>query len=240
MTLLHTTRLLLLALCLLTPGCIRIPMPWQVNRATAVQTAEAKVDTKKEELAKKAQEEVVIIRESLSVAEPSRPVEVAKDAADKADRYLNEAIGPVPEKRTLQLEQLVKNLLSDNAAIRAKAEAQRDKDALSVAKLASKVVLAEDALKAQEDKLAAAYTDNLYWRKLAVRVIWTGIGLAVLCVVLLGLYVWLQVATGGIPKAIGGLLKGLDQSDPDKANLIRSLLDPVTNRIEQALIRKHT
>jgi hypothetical protein len=55
-----------------------------------------------------------------------------------------------------------------------------------------------------------------------------------------GGYLYLQIATGGIPKAIGGMLKGLDEREPEKANLIRSLLDPVTNRIEQALIRKHT
>ena len=215
-------------------------MPWSSDKAKAVEKAESNVDEVRDTVLRRAQSETTVAAIALRSAPFSRPVEIAREATASAESMQAQALGPIQEGERQKLEKLVADLQSEVVAVRAAAEKQRDNDAIRAARESVKLSAASARVDDLNDKLASAYQREKALGDLVRKVVWGCIGLGVLAVILGAAWLYLQIATGGIPKAIGGLLKGLDESDPAKASLLRSLLDPVTNRIEQALIRKHT
>ena len=191
-----------------------------------------------------AQGEVEKTVRVLELAPESAAVTVAKRTAGNASTLLTQANGPLAFDVLADFDKWVVAILSGNQADKLAAEAKQAKDERRFAKDSEEFRKLQKDLDEANAKLLTAFgkenelADTLRNER-ALRVWIIGGGSVLLLVVGAG-WLYSQIATGGIPKAIGGMLKGLDESDPEKANLIRSLLDPVTNRIEQALIRKHT
>lgn len=244
-------RLLPLLLALALAGCSTSgkhwwsPATWMSSKpAERVEVAESKLDAAQDKAVRSARAEVTKAATALISAPESRPVEVARRTIGNAQTLLDQVAGPLTAEEAADIRKIVADLLSENATVRAAAEKAQGEAESKVSKLSRDLAEAGVKLDAANGKLAAGFArenalaDEL--RNERALKAWIIGGGSILVIILGGGWVYLQIATGGIPKAIGGLLKGLDEKDPEKANLIRSLLDPVTNRIEQALIRKHT
>lgn len=243
----------LLLLAVLCGGCVSAPSGkhWW-SPATWGSSSPAKTVTKlevTENYARQvalldAQKEAEKTARLLKFVPASPATTMAKRTSGNAIALMNQINGPLPFSWLSGLDPWVLNVVSDVPMENQKAEAVQEKDEKKISKDSDELQKVRDKLKIAEDKLAVAFArenelaDTLRNER-ALRVWILGGGSLLILVVGAG-WLYLQIATGGIPKAIGGMLKGLDESDPEKANLVRSLLDPVTNRIEQALIRKHT
>lgn len=191
-----------------------------------------------------AQGEVEKTVKVLSLAPASPEVLVARRTAGNASLLLTQANGPLAFDVLAGFDKWVEGILSSNQAERLAAEARQVADERRFSSHSKELADLQGKLKEANAKLLTSFAkenelaDTLRNER-ALRV-WLIGGGSVLIVILGAGWLYLRIATGGIPKAIGGMLKGLDETDPERATLIRSLLDPVTNRIEQALIRKHT
>lgn len=241
----------LLALALLCGGCTTTgkhwwaPATWLSSRpAEQVADANTSLDAAQTKALRSARAEVSKAGIALVSAPESRPVEVARRTTSNAVTLLDQVAGPMTAAEAADLRKTVADLLSDNAAIRTAAEDKQADAEERIAATSRKLAEASANLDAANGKLAAAFTrenelaDTL--RNERARRVWIIGGGSLVLLVLGGAYLYLQIAAGGIPRALGGMLKGLDQSNPAQADTIRTLLDPVLNRIEQAVIRKHT
>jgi hypothetical protein len=243
---------LLLALAVLCGGCVSTSGKHFWSPKTWFSSAPAKTVTKiettenyqKQILILDAQGEVEKTRRVLKLAPDSRAVSVAIRTAGNASALLVQANGPLAFDVLADFDKWAESILSDTSAISAVAEAKQKSDERKYNADSNELRETREKLKEAESKLLVAFAkenglaDTLRNER-ALR-FWILGGGTLMLLIAGGGWLYLQIATGGIPKAIGSMLKGLDETDPDKANLVRSLLDPVTNRIEQALIRKHT
>ena len=237
--------------CALLCGCSTTgkhwwaPATWGSSRpATRVAAAASTLDASQAGAVRSARSEVAKADLALAAAPASRPVEIARRTVGNAHTLLDQAAGPMPAAEAAAIRQQVSALLSDVATLRSAAEVRQAQDEDRIAAVSDQLARAGAALDVAQGKLAVAFTrenelaDTLRNER-AARAWWIGGG-SLLILVLGGGWAYLQIATGGIPRAIGGVLKGLDSQAPEQANAIRALLDPALNRIEQALIRKHT
>ncbi len=237
--------------CLLLCGCSTTgkhwwsPATWGSSRpATQVAAAESTLDATQASAVRSARAEVAKADIALAAAPASRPVEIARRTVGNAHTLLDQAAGPMPAAEAAAIRQQVSDLLSDVATLRSAAEVRQAQDEDRIAAVSDQLARAGAALDVAQGKLAVAFTrenelaDTLRNERAARA--WMIGGGSLLIIVLGGGWLYLQIASGGIPRAIGGMLKGLDRSAPAQADAFRSLLDPVLNRIEQAAIRKHT
>lgn len=238
--------------CLLLGGCVSTSGKHFWSPATWFSSTPAKKVTKiqaSEEYLQKvllidAQGEVEKTVKVLQLAPKSEAVEVALRTSGNASSLMTQALGPLSFDVEASINEWSKAILfgDDLAKIEAKARQVKDErkfveDSAAYVEIKRKLTEAEGKLLvafAKENELADTLRNERALR------FWIIGGGTLMLIIVGGGWLYLQIATGGIPKAIGSMLKGLDETDPDKANLVRSLLDPVTNRIEQALIRNHT
>lgn len=221
------------------------PATWGSSApASKVAKLEVTENYAKQVLLLDAQGEVEKTVRVLRLAPESPAVSVARRTAGNASTMLTQANGALPFATLDAFDVWVAGILSDNKAEALSAEAQQARDERRYGKHSQELLDVQDKLEAANAKLLTSFArenelaDTLRNER-ALRA-WI-IGGGSLLVLIAGAgWLYLQIATGGIPKAIGGMLKGLDQSDPGKADLIRSLLDEPLNRLEKALIRKYT
>lgn len=236
---------LMLAGCTTTGKHWWSPATWGSSRpATQVVAAETRLDAAQDKAIRTARAEVSKAGIALASAPESRPVEVSRRTIANAQALLDQVAGPLTAEEAADIRRIVADLLSENAATRAAAEAKQATAEERIAAVSRDLAAKSDALDAANTKLAAAFArenalaDEL--RNERARRAWI-IGGASLLILILGAgWLYVQIAAGGIPKALGSVLKSLDEKSPEQANAIRALIDPVLNRIEQAVIRKHT
>lgn len=245
--------LLIVLLTVLCGGCVSAPSGkhwWSPKTwfssapAAQVQKVQASEEYLQKVLLIDAQGEVEKTVKVLQLAPKSEATLVALGTSSNASKLMTQALGSLPFEELMKFDKWSNSVLFGDEVAKIEAKAQQ-------AKLERKFVVDSAEYKAVQKKLDEAnarllvgfakenaLADTL--RNERAMKMWILGGGTLLLLIVGGGCLYLQIATGGIPKAIGGLLKGLDERDPEKANLVRSLLDPVTNRIEQALIRKHT
>jgi hypothetical protein len=108
-------------------------LPWNwfsPDRAGQLAEQQKATTGAEHELVKAAQENVRATSQALAVAPASQAVTVAQDFNGRADAQLAQAVGALPADKVQQLEQLVAQLTSENAEIRAAGAvelAKRDK-----------------------------------------------------------------------------------------------------------------
>lgn len=216
------------------------PATWTSgSEARATDRAIETRDVRREAVLAAGHIEVAKTVEALTDAPESREVTLAQRFSGNAAALFDQALGPLPVDEVQALKQLVAELRSENAAIRATAEERQHKSESAQATLSS-------ALGAAQKKLAAAQGDlrQAFERENALantlrneRMIkWGLAGLAVLLA--LG-WAYVRYFAGGIPSAIGSLLASTEKTSPKLAEDFRALLDAKLNRHEQAHIAGH-
>lgn len=232
---------LILALLLLS-GCATgtgarwwAPATWGKHRpADNVDNAIKTEDKAREAVLKAAQKSAHETAFALSSAPHSRPVAVATGFNADTVSLLDQATGALAAPDLSRLRETVAGLLSENAELRAKAEAAQRAEQSSIASVAGKLAEAQVKTADAEKKLRGAFDrENALANELRSQraFLWILGGLAVL--VGIGA-VYLRLTLGGIPTALGGALSKLT---PDARESITSQLDSFLNRSEQALVR---
>lgn len=235
-------------LCLLLTGCAGsggarwyAPATWFSHApAAAADKAEKKEDTARTAVVKAAQKSSHETALALASAPSSRPVAVAADTNASTVALLDQAAGPLTAEEVAKLRATVAGLLSENAAVRAQAEATRAREQESIADVSAKLARAEQASSTAAEKLRAAFErENALANDLRAQraLLWIAGGVAVL---LAAGWLYAQLALGGIPKAVGAGLTALRAKHPDAAALATEVFDSYLNRGEQAAIRKAT
>lgn len=154
--------------CLAFSGCSL----WGTPVAKQEQ-AERKLAESDAALVTEAQKEVAGVKESLAAAPSSRPVEVAKDAATRADSLLAQANGPLPAAEVAKRIAIVQGQLSEEVARRESAEralAAERADAAALSRenagLKAEVAKAAEATKAwalERDETARKWERLWFW-----------------------------------------------------------------------------
>lgn len=216
------------------------PATWfSAREATSADKASAKQDAARDAAVKAAQRLTHETADALASAPPSRPVEVATEANAGAVALLDQAAGPLTAVELAAVRKQVAGLLSDNAALRAEAEAARAKSRENVAALSERLAKADAAVAAAQRDLRAAFDrENALANELRAQraLAWIAGGMALLCA--LG-WVYLRFAVGGLPRAAGLLMRDLRSAHPDTAKIVAPLFDSYLNRHEQAAIARH-
>jgi len=210
--------------------------------ADKVDKAEAKVDENKEKARKEAQKALIQGTTSLSLlprTDRPRPVAVATDFLRTAETLLNQTEGAVPSSELDGLRQRVIDLNSENKEVRDKAEKDTKKSNEQIGLISKQLQDSEGALNKANGKLRDAFDrENAlanqlrYYQSLG----WIAAGIAILAI-LAALYV--KIAVGGIPRALGSSIARIRQINAPAGDLLTSILDSNLNRHEQALIAQH-
>jgi len=207
--------------------------------AAAVDKAEGKVDTARENAVKAAQKAVHETGTALAAAPASRPVEVATESNATASALLDQAAGPLTAAELAAIRAQIAGLLSDNAALRAEAEKARSSERDTAAVLGDKLAAAESARTAAEKSLRTAFDrENALANELRTQqaLFWIAATLALLGAVA---YLYVRYALGGIPVALGSAMRIIRERHPDAAKLVEPILDSYLNRHEQATVAAH-
>lgn len=216
------------------------PATWfSAREAKAADNADAKQDAAREAAVKAAQRLTHEAAEALAAAPASRPVEVATEANAGAVALLDQAAGPLTAADLAAVRKQVAGLLSDNAALRAEAEAARAKNRESLAALSERLARADAAVAAAQRDLRSAFDrENALANELRAQraLAWIVGSVAVLCA---AGWIYLRFAVGGLPRAAGLLMRDLRQAHPDTAKIVAPLFDSYLNRHEQAAIARH-
>jgi hypothetical protein len=238
-------RILALACLLFLSGCSTgsgakfwAPATWFSHKpADRADKADARVDANKEYAVKQAQRLIKEASVALASAPSSRPVEVAVIATDGAVGLLDQVAGPLSLGELAAIRAQVAGLLSENAELRAEAEANRDDAAKASAKLSLQLEEAVRNSQTANDKLRVAFDkENALANTLRSQraLIWILIGVAVI-----GFAGWayMKFFLGGIPNALGMALSSAEKQSPAMADIFRNLLDSNLNRSEQGAVK---
>lgn len=235
------------ALALLLAGCSTAnnarwwsPATWfSAREAKAEDRALSKVDDARDRAVKAAQGTAHETQIALAAAPESRPIEVARESNDQTVTLLDQVAGPVTADEIARIRKQVAGLLSDNAALRSSAESDRASNRATIAEVSSKLAKAEAALeKAQGDLRAAFDRENALANELRNErlVKW---GLAVVAVLIGAAWLYIKVALGGMPQAIGFALRDLRAKKPDLADAVAPFYAKYLSLGEQERIKKH-
>lgn len=207
--------------------------------ADKVDRAQDKEEVARHAVVKAAQRSAHSTAAALASAPASRPVAVASDSAALTVALLDQAAGPMQAEDLAKLRVTVAGLLSENAEIRAKAEAQRAADEQSIGEVSAALAKAEAASEAAAAKLRTAYErENALANELRTQraLLWIAGGVAVL---LAAGWLYARFALGGIPNAVGRGLAALRARNPAAGMAATEIFDQLLNRHEQRRIAKH-
>lgn len=253
---------MLVLACLALSGCATAPQTgvrvW--NPLTWFSRAEANVSDRAEKKLDEANADATAAREevlraaqraaheaalALLSAPPSRPVDVASEAANHAADNLDQALGSLPAETRASIRRQIEALLSDNAALRAEGEklraTQRDRDADTSARLTAAEKRAEAteavAASARADLRAAFDRENALanelrserWQK------WCATAASVLATVAALAY---RANAFGLADGVARGLADLRRKQPGIAELATSALDVGLNRAEQTTLSR--
>ena len=178
---------LLWTLAAFSSGCHIVPAPWTIDRGARYDSAVERERAARLELARRAQVETLVADLALRQAPPSRPVAVAQEATAAAVSLEAAALGPVPEATRQKTTATVSALVSEDAATRAPAEAERAEAAVDNAAAAANLEKREAKTETATVKLRDGYGDERavagHWR----RVVW-GFLILLVGVILAGLF----------------------------------------------------
>lgn len=238
---LATATLLVLTGCSTPSGGARwyAPATWFSHApADTVDRAQNKEEAARHAVVKAAQRSAHSTATALAAAPASRPVAVAADSNAATVALLDQAAGPMQAEELARLRATVAGLLSENAEIRAKAEAQRAADARSVGEVSAALAKAEAASEAAAAKLRTAYErENALANELRTQraLLWIAAAVALL---LAAGWVYARFALGGIPNAVGAGLSRLRAANPQAGELATNIFDQLLNRNEQERISR--
>jgi len=162
---------------------------------------------------------------ALLVAGDSRTVKVASESNDATVTLLDQVAGPLKVDDLAKIKAAVTNLISENAEIRAKAEKERAESMKTVATVSAQLEAAVRDSQTANDALRAAYDrENKLANQLRSQkaLLWIAGGFAVL---LSAGYIYLRFFLGGMPTAIGSLLKRAEDGHSLTASEIRDHID---------------
>lgn len=216
------------------------PATWFSGREKkAVERTEEKVNTAREALLRAAQKTAHETQAAITFALPSRPVEVATEAAQQTTAALDQALGSLPTDELAALRARVAGLVSENEALRTEAEQARARERDTLGTLSQQLATTRaDFAQAQRDLAAGFARENSLANeaRAAHMLKWIGTAVAVLC----GLaWLYLRFALGGIPSALGAGLRELRAAHPSIAAVATPILDSYLNRHEQRRIARH-
>ena len=232
----------LILCCFLLSGCATgtgskwyAPATWFSHApASNVDSAVRVEDKARDAVIKAAQRSAHETSFALSAAPASRPVALATGFSSDTVSLLDQAAGALPAPELSRLRETVTGLLSDNAELRAKAEAAQRAEQSNIAAVAADLAKAEAKTEDAEKRLRTAFErENALANELRSQraFLWILGALAVL--VGIGA-ISLRLTLGGIPTALGGALAKLT---PEARESVTTHLDTFLNRSEQALVR---
>ncbi len=240
------TRALILIFALLLAGCTTTGKHWwspgtwfSSSEAKGADKAVATLNIRQEAVIKAAHVEVAKTAEALDHAPESREIELARKFNDTADALLTQGSGPLPLKEIQELKALVRDLRSENAQVRASAETRQAASEKSIATISSDLATATKKLdEAQADLRTAFDRENALADELRNErmVRWTLVGLTLVCA---AGWLYVRYVAGGLPSALGRVLRDAQAKSPALADDLRGLLDANLDRNEQAAVRKH-
>lgn len=244
------TRWLSLALVLPLSGCATgsgaewyAPATWfSAAPAAKLDRAISTEETARHAVIRSAQKSAhttaAALAAALAAAPASRPVAVAADSNASTVALLDQAAGPMQAGELEKLRATVAGLLSDNAELRAKAEAQRAADARNIGEVSAALAKAEAASEAAASKLRIAFErENALANELRRQraLLWISGGVALL---LAAGWLYARFALGGIPGAVGAGLARLRAADPKAGEIATGIFDQLLNRHEQERIAR--
>jgi hypothetical protein len=229
------------------------PLTWGSTRAaTAADRAETRLDsargaetTARTDLLRAAQRSAHEASLALLSAPPSRPVEVATEAAHATTAGLDQALGALDAATLAQVRAQIAALLSDNAALRADGERlraeQRTRDAQTSRALAEatrRTAAAEAVADTARADLRAAYDRESALANQLRRQQWIS-GLTTTASVLAGLAALAYRANAfGLADGVARALADLRRRQPSVAELTTTALDAGLNRAEQTTVAR--
>lgn len=234
------------------------PLTWfSRSEATASDRAEAKLatartveDSARENLLRVAQRDAHEAALALLSAPPSRPVEIASEAADQAVANLDQALGSLSADTREAIRRQITALLSDNATLRAEGESlrttQRERDAQAARDLtaaARRTTAAEAVADTARADLRSAYDrENALANELRAQIwqTWLSRGAAAIATLVALAY---RANAFGMADGIARGLADLRKKQPGVADLATGALDVGLNRAEQTtlsrLVQRH-
>jgi hypothetical protein len=161
---------------------VGLPSGWKFwgTPLTRADSTAAKLDAQQAAAIGAAQEATHKANAALSFAPESRPVTVARDFVQEARSLLDQVAGAPKVGDEAAWRDLVARLLSENEAIRLKAETERREDAEEVASLSAKLAKLEVAKEASDAKVAEYAKDNERLADIVRKFYWIAGSLAVL------------------------------------------------------------
>ena len=216
------------------------PMTWGSGReARKVENLTEQRNAASVKVTKEAQRAVHETRFALDVAPASRAVEVAKESNSVAVSALDQVAGPLTYAETGALKSQVDLLLSENAELRAQGESERALRRTELATATSTIADLNAKLDAANASLKSGFErENALANELRnMRLIkWGLIGLAV---ILAAGWLYVRIALGGIPVALGKGISVLRQKDAAAGELATTIFDGFLDRHEKRRISKH-
>ena len=253
---------LVLACGAMLSGCAWVPSALRIGGTPIerVEKREDKEDAARGKLLKASQEAAHKAADALAVAPDSRPVVVARDFAGEATASLDQALGAPAAGEAGKWQDLVRRLVSEDAAIRATAEKERNADRAEIARLGERLAEASAAtVRAEERALKyAAEVDRI--ADMLRKVVWIAGGVAALWVLsqVLSIAGRLNPAFAGVAamvntvaapavqfafnrakkglQKVGSALAEADKAKDTAADKIRAYLDVHTDADHQAVI----
>lgn len=236
-----------LALVLPLSGCATgssakwyAPATWfSAAPAAKLDRAISTEETARHAVIRSAQKSAHTTAAALASAPASRPVALATETNTATVALLDQAAGPMQADELSRLRATVAGLLSDNADLRARAEAQRAADARSIGEVSAALAKAEAASEAAASKLRIAFDrENALANELRGQraLLWIAGGVALL---LAAGWLYARFALGGIPGAVGRGMAALRARNPAAAMAATEVFDSLLNRDEQRRIAKH-
>lgn len=234
---------LLLAAALLCSGCSTTGggglFGWWTQRGErAAEKAEAKAKAAEADLLAIAQKNVEELLAALRLAPPSRPVEVAREAAQQASGHLAQLRGPLTAERLAQIEARAQALTSDDDATRAPAEAARSAERQADAATAAELITARRDAASERERANDLAAKNATLAAEALRSRWMAYAGAA-GTALLGLAALaMKLNLGGANAALADILATLRTKAPAAAPLATAAADAALSRGQQTQIFK--
>ena len=253
---------LVLTLGVMLSGCAWVPSALRIGGTPIerVEKREDKEDAARGKLLRASQEAAHKAADALAVAPDSRPVVVARDFACEATASLDQALGAPAAGEAGKWQDLVRRLVSEDAAIRATAEKERNADRAEIARLGERLAEASAATVRAEEKALkyAAEVDRI--ADMLRKVVWIAGGVAALWVLsqVLSIAGRLNPAFAGVAamvntvaapavqfafnrakkglQKVGSALAEADKAKDAAADKIRAYLDVHTDADHQAVI----
>lgn len=211
---------------------------WTARGERAAEKAQAKAAAAEADLLATVQRNVEEFVAALRLAPPSRPVDVAREAAGQASAHLALLRGPLTAARLAQIEARAAALTSDDPAARAPAEAARAAERKDDAATAAELITLRRDLAAARERADAVAADNAAYAAKYLNMRLAAIAGAA-GTLLLGLAaVALKLNLGGANAALADILATLRAKAPAAAPIATAAADAALSRGQQTQIFK--